>query len=90
MLNYWFALKRPSTGMPLFPSSTLRSSVMVWLDSRHVNLAIRYDAPEYTPEMQAIHAEVAAALGPKTPRHALQQIFPAKRPGGRERKVRLG
>lgn len=32
---------------------------------------------------------LAAALGPKTPRHAFQRIIPARTPGGRERREPL-
>lgn len=88
-VTYDFEVKRPGTSGALFPGASLRSSVMVWLGSRSVNLSVRYQTPEFTPALREIHAEIVAALGPKTPRHALQQIIPARRPGGRERRVRL-
>ena len=89
MLNHWFEIKRPGTTAPLFPGSQLQSSVMLWLDSRGANLSIRYDAPELTPALRAAHADIVATLGPKTPRHALQRIIPARTPGGRERREPL-
>lgn len=89
VISYHFEVKRPGTSGPLFPGASLRSAVMLWLGSRSVNLSVRYQTPEFTPELRQIHGEVVAALGPKTPRHALQQIIPARRPGGRERRVRL-
>lgn len=89
MLSYWFDLRRPGTTERLFPGSTLRSSAMIWLGARHVNLSVRYDAPGFTPELRTIHDALIATLGPKPPRHALQLIVPATTPRGRERRVPL-
>jgi hypothetical protein len=89
MINHWFEVKRPGTTAPLFPDSQLQSSVMIWLDSRAANLSIRYDSPELTPALRAAHADIVAALGPKTPRHALQRIIPARTLRGRERREPL-
>jgi hypothetical protein len=86
VVNHWFEVKRPGATAPLFPGATLRSSVMIWLHSRRVNLSLRYQSPDFTPDLRAAHADILAALGPKTPRHALQRIIPARTPGGRERR----
>jgi len=88
-LTYWFEVKRPGTNAALFPSASLRSGLLLSLDSRHANLSIRYASPELTPELRTAHAAIVAALGPKTPRHAFQRIIPARTPGGRERREPL-
>lgn len=85
-LSYWFEVKRPGTDGPLFPGAELRSSVMIFVGGRGANLSLRYDSPDMTPALREAHTEIVAALGPKTPRHALQRIIPATRPGGRERR----
>jgi hypothetical protein len=89
-LSYWFEVKRPDAAGPLFPGAELRSSVMIFVDRRGANLALRYDSPEMTPALRQAHTEIVAALGPKTPRHALQRIVPAATPRGRERREPIG
>lgn len=83
-LSYWFEVKRPGSTEPLFPGAELRSSVMIWLGSRRTNLSLRYQSSEMTPALREAHTEIVAALGPKTPPHALQRIISL--PGGRERR----
>lgn len=85
-LSYWFEVKRPGETGPLFPGAELRSSVMIFVDGRGANLSLRYDSPEMTPALRQAHTEIVAALGPKTPRHALQRITPATTPRGREKR----
>jgi hypothetical protein len=85
-LSYWFEVKRPGSAGPLFPGAELRSSVMIFVDGRGANLSLRYDSPDMTPALREAHGEIVAALGPKTPRHALQRIIPATTPRGRERR----
>ena len=85
-LSYWFDVKRPGADQPLFPGAELRSSVMIFVDGRGANLSLRYDSPDMTPALREAHTEIVAALGPKTPRHALQRIIPATTAGGRERR----
>jgi hypothetical protein len=85
-LSYWFEVKRPDAADPLFPGAELRSSVMIFVDKRGANLALRYNSPEMTPALRQAHMEIVAALGPKTPRHALQRIIPATTARGRERR----
>jgi hypothetical protein len=85
VLSYGFEVKRPGAGGPLFPGAELRSSVMIFVGARAANLSLRYDSPDMTPELRQAHTEIVAALGPKTPRHALQRIIPATA-GGRERR----
>lgn len=87
MVSWQFQVRRPGTDDALVPTARFSSDVMVWVDSRHVNLSVRYDTPDYTPALRAAHADVVAALGPRTPRHALQQIIPARTTGGRERRI---
>ncbi len=85
-ITHWFEVKRPGADAPLFPGAELRSSVMIWVDSRSVNLSLRYAAPDMTDELRAAHEEIVTALGPKTPRHALQRIIPSRTTPGRERR----
>jgi hypothetical protein len=92
LLTYWFEVKRPGAGAPLFPGSPLPSSLMVWLGSRRINLAIRYPSADLTPALLDAHEAIANALEPKPKptRCVLQRVIPATRPGGREKFERLG
>lgn len=64
----------------------LRSAATITLDARRGGVALRYDSPEMTVALRQAHADILAALGPKTPPHALHRIIPATRPDGRERR----
>ena len=56
MINHWFEIRRPGATAPLFPRASLRSAVMIWLDSRRANLSIRYQTPELTPDLREVYA----------------------------------
>lgn len=84
---YSFEVKRPGATAPLFPGASLRSNLLLMVDHRHANLSIRYESPEMTPELRVAHDEIVAALGPKTPRHALSRVVTS--PTGRETSRRL-
>ncbi|HVV82814.1 MAG TPA: hypothetical protein VHE35_07025 [Kofleriaceae bacterium] len=88
-LRWWFELAHPGTRAPVYPGSTLRSSVTADLGSRHVSMMIRHDRPDDTPDFRALHAAILAALGPRPPRHVVDLILPPRAPGGRERRQRL-
>jgi hypothetical protein len=85
-LSHQFEVKCPGATGPLFPGAELRSAATISLDARRGGVALRYDSPEMTVALRQAHADILAALGPKTPPHALHRIIPATRPDGRERR----
>jgi hypothetical protein len=85
-LSHEFEIKCPGAAGPLFPGAELRSAATITLDACRAGVALRYDSPEMTVALRQAHIDILAALGPKTPPHALQRIIPATRPNGRERR----